>query len=175
MSRLWQTDNYIYVQESDLHVNPVNPAEINTVIQFDLIFEFGDAPIERECFYDFISQDKEDPAKQTIQLHLKFIQENNGKKKYFKRIIWGGDNEGQQVPYESLQEIFYTYLSPLRDAVSCLRPYSYDNKTSQLFNQLTKYDKGDESIPLNEEKKKSLAKNLHQIFEDDAYGKAKRI
>src|SRR5699024_9571674 len=91
-------DNYIYVQESDLHVNPENPSEINTVIQFDLIFEFGDAPIERECFYDFISQDKEDPAKQTIQLHLKFIQENNGKKKYFKRIIWGGDNEGQQVP-----------------------------------------------------------------------------
>lgn len=75
------------------------------------------------------------------------------RKKYFKRIIWGGDNEGQQVPYESLQEIFYTYLSPLRDAVSCLRPYSYDNKTSQLFNQLTKYNKGDESIPLNEEKK----------------------
>ena len=62
-------DNYIYVQESDLHVNPENPSEINTVIQFDLIFEFGDAPIERECFYDFISQDKEDPAKQTIQLH----------------------------------------------------------------------------------------------------------
>ena len=175
MSRCGKPDNYIYVQESDLHVNPENPSEINTVIQFDLIFEFGDAPIERECFYDFISQDKEDPAKQTIQLHLKFIQENNGKKKYFKRIIWGGDNEGQQVPYESLQEIFYTYLSPLRDAVSCLRPYSYDNKTSQLFNQLTKYDKGDESIPLNEEKKKSLAKNLYQIFEDDAYGKAKRI
>ena len=139
------------------------------MIQFDLTFEFGDAPIERECFYDFISQDKDNPDKQTIQLHLKFIQENNGKKKYFKRIIWGGDNEGQQVPYESLQEIFYTYLSPLRDAVSCLRPYSYDNKTSQLFNQLTKYDKGDESIPLTEEKKKLLAKHLYQIFEDDAY------
>ena len=162
-------DNFIYVQDGDLHVNPENPSEINTVIQFDLIFEFGDASIERECFYDFISQDKDNPDKQTIQLHLKFIQENNGKKKYFKRIIWGGDNEGQQVPYESLQEIFYTYLSPLRDAVSCLRPYSYDNKTSQLFNQLTKYDKGNESIPLNEEKKKSLAKNLYQIFENDAY------
>lgn len=79
MSRLWQTDNYIYVQESDLHVNPENPAEINTVIQFDLIFEFGDAPIERECFYDFISQDKEDPAKQTIQLHL------NSSKKIMER------------------------------------------------------------------------------------------
>ncbi len=156
-------DNFIYVQDGDLHVNPENPSEINTVIQFDLIFEFGDASIERECFYDFISQDKDNPDKQTIQLHLKFIQENNGKKKYFKRIIWGGDNEGQQVPYESLQEIFYTYLSPLRDAVSCLRPYSYDNKTSQLFNQLTKYDKGNESIPLNEEKKKSLCKRIRNI------------
>ncbi len=82
-------DNFIYVQDSDLHINPENPSEINTTIQFDLIFEFGDASIERECFYDFISQDKDDPDKQTIQLHLKFIQENNGKKKYFKRIIWG--------------------------------------------------------------------------------------
>lgn len=161
-------DNYIYIQESDLHVNPQDPNESNTTIQFDLIFEFGAAAIERECFYDFISQDKEDPTKQTIQLHLKFIQENNSKKKYFKRIIWGGDNEGQQVPFESLQEIFYTYLSPLRDAVSCLRPYSYDNKTSQLFNQITKYDKGEETIELNEEKKKFLAKNLYHVFEDEA-------
>ena len=48
-------DNFIYVQDGDLHVNPENPSEINTVIQFDLIFEFGDASIERECFYDFIS------------------------------------------------------------------------------------------------------------------------
>ena len=163
-----EPDNYIYIQESDLHVDPQDPNESNSTIQFDLIFEFGTAEIERECFYDFISQDEEDPTKQTIQLHLKFIQENNSKKKYFKRIIWGGDNEGQQVPYESLQEIFYTYLSPLRDAVSCLRPYSYDNKTSQLFNQLTKYHKGEEDIELNEEKKNQLAKNLYQVFENDA-------
>lgn len=160
-------DNTIYVQNSDLHINPEDPSENNTTIQFDLIFEFGDAPIERDCFYDFISQDKDNPQKQTIQLHLKFIQENNGRKKYFKRIIWGGDNEGQQIPYESLQEIFYTYLSPLRDAVSCLRPYSYDNKTAQLFNQLTRYKKGEETIDLNEEKKTQLTKKLYQIFEDD--------
>ena len=56
----------------------------------------------------------------------------------------------------------------MRDAVSCLRPYSYDNKTSQLFNQLTKYHKGEEDIELNEEKKNQLAKNLYQVFENDA-------
>ena len=60
-------DNYIYFQDCDLHVDPQDPNESNSTIQFDLIFEFGDALIERECFYDFISQDKEDPAKQTIQ------------------------------------------------------------------------------------------------------------
>ena len=38
-------DNYIYIQESDLHVNSENPSEINAAIQFDLIFEFGNAPI----------------------------------------------------------------------------------------------------------------------------------
>lgn len=161
-------ENNIYVQDSDLHINPADPSEVNSIIQFDLIFELGENPTERQCFYDFLSQDQTDPSKQTIQLHLKFIQEDNGKKKYFKRIVWGGDNEGQIVPYEALQEIFYTYLSPLRDAISCLRPYSYDNKTSQLFNQLTKYDKEGVSIKLDKGKKNALAKNLYSIFENDA-------
>lgn len=35
-------DNYIYIQESDLHV-PQDPNESNSTIQFDLIFEFGTA------------------------------------------------------------------------------------------------------------------------------------
>lgn len=39
-------DNFIYVQDGDLHVNPENPSEINTVIQFDLIFEFGDRQLK---------------------------------------------------------------------------------------------------------------------------------
>lgn len=48
-------DSYIYIQESDLHVNSTVPTENNTTIQFDLTFEFGDALIERECFYDFVT------------------------------------------------------------------------------------------------------------------------
>jgi len=162
--------NDIYVQESDLHINPNDPSEINKEIQFDLIFEFGDNPQEKICFYDFISQDESDPQKQTMQFHLKFTFEDNGKKQYFKRTIWGGDNEGQVIPYDALQEIFFTYLSPLRDAIIGLKPYSNYNKTAQLFNQLTKYkQKNSQEIKLDENKKKELASNLYGVFESDEH------
>lgn len=165
-----KSDNSIFIQESDIHVNKLDPNQKNKEIRFDMVFEMDDTkPIERQCFYDFISQDPKNPDKQTIQIHLKFIFEESGKKKYFKRIVWGGDNEGQQIPYEALQEIFFTYLSPLRDAISGLRPYSYDNKTAQLFNQLTKYNKAGENVPLTPSKKKELANNLYSVFESDAH------
>jgi len=162
-----KAENNIYVQETDLHINPENPLEKNKEIQFDLIFEMDDNPKEKECFYDFISQDPQNANKQTIQFHLKFTLEESGKKHFFKRTIWGGDNIGQMIPYEALQEIFFTYLSPLRDAVSGLKPYSYDNKTAQLFNQLTKYKKeeNEEEIKLDEKKKKELANKLYNVFE----------
>lgn len=163
-----KTDTNIYIQESDLHLNPSDPNESNTEIQFDLIFEI-ESEIEKQCFNDFISQDSELPELQTIQFHLKYTFEQNGRRRFFKRSVWGGDNEGQQIPYEALQEIFYTYLGPLRDAVSGLKPYSYDNKTAQLFNKLTKYRKGDNTINLSEEIKKSLAAKLYDVFESDEH------
>lgn len=152
----------IYIKETDLHINPNDPAENNNEIQFDLTFEIGENSAIKECFYDFISLEGE---VQKIKFHLKYTLEDKGKKHYFKRTIWGGDNEGQGVPYEALQELFYTYLSPLRDAVSGLRPYSYDNKTSQLFNRLTKFIKEGSEIRLDENKKKQLASNLYSVFE----------
>lgn len=160
-----KSENMIFIQESDLHLDPNDPSHKSNEIQFDLIFEFGKEPIEKECFYDFISQDPE-TNRQTAQLHLKYKLEKTAKRKFFKRSVWGGDNEGQQIPYEALQEIFFTYLSPLRDAISSLKPYSYDNKTSQLFNQLSTYTDPDEGrvVRLNEEKKDKLASELYNIF-----------
>jgi len=159
-----KSDTNIYIQESDLHLNTSDPLDINSKIQFDLIFEI-ESDIERHIFYDFISQDPQDIERQTIQFHLKYSLEQNGRRMFFKRTVWGGDNEGQQVPYEALQEIFYTYLGPLRDAVTGLRPYSYDNKTAQLFNKLTKYKKGNSNINLDENMKTNLADKLYSVFE----------
>jgi len=163
-----KSDNGIYIQETDLYLDPNNPEHKSNEIQFDLIFEFGKEPIEKECFYDFISQDPETDH-QTAQLHLKYKLEKTAKRKFFKRSVWGGDNEGQQIPYEALQEIFFTYLSPLRDAVSSLKPYSYDNKTSQLFNQLTTYNIPGKEEPekLNDKKKDTLGSELYSVFTND--------
>lgn len=154
------------VKETDLHINPNDPSEKNSIIQFDLIFEIENDPIEKQCFYDFISIDKS-TYEETIQLHLKFTWIDKGKQKYFKRDIWGGDNEHQLVPYEALQEIFFTYLDPLRDAIYALKPYSYNNKTAVLFNELTAYKKGEDQIPLTELKKEKLAQILNSVFEDE--------
>ena len=159
-----KSDTNIYIQESDLHLNPSDPNDRNSEIQFDLIFEI-ESNIERHIFYDFISQYPLDVERQTIQLHLKYTLDQNGRRTFFKRSVWGGDNEGQQIPYEALQEIFFTYLGPLRDAVTGLRPYSYDNKTAQLFNKLTKYKKGNDNINLSEDLKTSLAERLYSVFE----------
>ncbi|MFW6046600.1 MAG: ATP-dependent nuclease [Candidatus Woesearchaeota archaeon] len=159
-----KSENSLYVRESDLHINPNDPNEKNDEIQFDLIFEIEDSK-ERQCFYDFLSQDPYDIDKQTIQLHLKFTFIKSGKRKYFKRTIWGGDNEGQQIPYEALEEIFFIYLDPLRDAVSSLKPYSYRNKIGDLFDQLTRYHENGNEKPLDEEKKKELADKLYKVFE----------
>ncbi len=161
-----KSEYMLSVLETDLHINPSDPDEKNSFIQFDLIFEIENNPIEKQCFYDFISIDKLS-KEETIQLHLKFTWIDKGKQKYFKRDIWGGDNEHQHIPFEALQEIFFTYLDPLRNAVYALKPYSYNNKTAVLFNELTKYKKDDEDKPLTEEKKKELAKELYSVFESD--------
>lgn len=160
-------DNSIYIKETDLHINRNDPSEKNTEIQFDFIFEIEDETRERQCFYDFLSQDESDSEKQTIQFHIKYIYENRGRRKFFKRLVWGGDNEGQIVPYEALEELFFIYLDPLRDAVSSLKPYSYSNKVGNLFNELTKYSKDETEVILNEDKKKELADELYQVFEGE--------
>ena len=159
-----KSEKDFYIKESDIHINQNNPNEKNKKIQLDMIFEVGNNSTVRECFYDFFSLKD---GKVTIQLHLKFEFIDKGKRKYFKRTVWGGDNEGQSIPYDALQEIFHIYLSPLRDAVSGLKPYSYENKTSQLFNQLTKFNRGEKKHTLTEKVKKELAKDLYSIFEND--------
>lgn len=161
-----KSESAISIRETDLHINRKDANEQNNDIQFDLIFEIEDDK-ERQCFYDFLAQDPEYPTKQTIQYHLKFTFENTGKRKFFKRTVWGGDNEGQLVPYEALEEIFFIYLDPLRDAVNNLKPYSYKNKVGNLFNELTRYKKGNDEVVLDEDKKEKLATDLYKVFEDE--------
>ena len=164
----------IYIdKDKDFFVDVNNPLHDAKEILFDMIFEYED-PIEAAVFTDFISQDRNDPSIQTIQLHFKYSYEIRNDNRVLRWSVWGGDNEGQIVPPEALQLINFTYLSPLRDAVEKLRPHARGNKIAELYKNLKGFkldDAPDEAdiTFLNKEKKVELAKKLQDAVDDDEW------
>ncbi|MBK8367071.1 MAG: AAA family ATPase [Bacteroidetes bacterium] len=87
---------------------------------------------------------------------------------------WGGNIEGQQIKPEEAQLIYFTYLAPLRNAESELKPYSKDNKITSLFKDLTKYyvqNGASDQIekPLTKESKNALASKLESVIQDQEW------
>ncbi|MFO8067360.1 MAG: AAA family ATPase, partial [Bacteroidales bacterium] len=118
-----------------------------------------------------ISQEKEDPDVQKIQMHFRYRLEKNTKgRRVLRWSIWGGDNEGQHIPPEMAQEIFFTYLAPLRDAEQELRPYIRGNKFTSLFREMTKYylqnGNGSTEKELTDEHREELAQKLEEVVND---------
>ncbi|MBV5313945.1 MAG: AAA family ATPase [Prolixibacteraceae bacterium] len=161
----------IYIdKDKDFYIDINDPSEDARQICFDMIFEYED-PIEAAVFTDFISQDRNDPSIQTIQLHFKYSYETRNDNRVLRWSVWGGDNEGQIVPPEALQLINFTYLSPLRDAVEKLRPHARGNKIAELYKNLKGFKLDDapdeaEITVLNKEKKVELAKKLQDAVDD---------
>lgn len=58
-------ESTIQVKDTDLHLNVNDYNDRCTKIQFDLEFEIEENPLEKQCFYDFISIDKK-TKKETI-------------------------------------------------------------------------------------------------------------
>lgn len=118
-----------------------------------------------------VSQDGADPDNQDIQIHFKYFLETNAKgNRVLRWSIWGGDNDGQQVKPEEAQQIYYSYLAPLRHAEQELKPYTKENKVTSLFREISKYYKeveGElEEINLDPEKKIELAHKLETVIND---------
>jgi putative ATP-dependent endonuclease of OLD family len=162
-------------KERDFYIEINNPENESTEIRFDLIFEIEDS-FEASVFTDFISQDKNDTAKQTIQLHFKYYIEIRNEKRILRWGVWGGDNEGQIVPTEALQLIHFTYLSPLRDAVEKLRPHARGNKIAELYKNLKSFSTEDEAekkqeVLLNPIKKDELANTIQDAIDKDDWQK----
>lgn len=157
-------------KDRDFYIDTEDPNEDAKEIYFDLIFEMDDT-FEAAVFTDFISQDKDDKEKQTIQLHFKYYCEERNEKKILRWNVWGGDYVGQSVPVEALQLLSFTYLSPLRDAVEKLRPNARGNKIAELYKNLKGFLPVDaetekEITKLNKEKRIGLANKLQETVKD---------
>lgn len=151
----------IYIKkDEDFFKNSNIPNHESSEIKFDLIFQ-PENQTERSIFTDFITQDSNDPSIQTIELHFRYFLEIRNDRSILRWRVWGGENEGQQVPIEALQLINSTYLGALRDATEKLKPHSYGNKIATLYRNLKNYNGNDDAlITLTKEQKSNLAKEL---------------
>jgi putative ATP-dependent endonuclease of OLD family len=158
-------------KDEDFYIDCNNPASDCSEIRFDLLFEV-ESSIERAIFTDFIKQDKDDPIKQTIELHFKYFLETKNDNKVLRWRVWGGENEGQPVPVEALQLISHTYLGALRNASEKLRPHSYDNKIAKLFKNLKHFkNSSDQKTSLDLKKRNELAKNIQDSIQAGDWNK----
>ncbi|WP_118973801.1 ATP-dependent nuclease [Taibaiella koreensis] len=158
-----EEDFFIDVNDIDCTYHP---------IEFDFYFKI-EAPEDAVIFNSMLYQDPADASLQNIQMHFRYILEDTptGAKR-MRWNSWGGAIEGQAIDPNEAQQIYYTYLAPLRNAEQELKPYAKDNKISSLFRDLTKYKttdaNGNEVVKtLDEAAKLSLAQKLEAVVQDD--------
>lgn len=143
----------IFVTPYDFYIDEKNPGNELKDIEFDLYFEIINEH-KAGIFYEMLSV-RENGGKD-LQIHFRYyVTKKNGIKKV-RNKIWGGDNEGQSVPPEVLELIFFVYLGALRDAVQSLRPVR-GNVLGELYSKLEQ----------NTEKQNLLSKKVHDTLECD--------
>jgi len=161
-------DNYIKKDE-DFYINSHIPGHESDEIRFDLIFQ-PETNSERAIFTDLIRQDALDPSIQTIELHFRYFLETRNDKSILRWRVWGGENEGQQVPIEALQLISNTYMGPLRDATEKLRPHSQGNKIARLYKNLKHFNgENEQAVNLTKLQKTGLANELKKQVEGSSW------
>lgn len=157
--------------DEDFYIDTTEISDVLDPIEFDLYFKVEDAQ-DRFYFNSMISQEADNAENQNIQIHFRYFLEANEKgNKVLRWSIWGGDLEGQQVKPEEAQQLYYSYLAPLRNAEQELKPYTRENKVTSLFKEITKYLKngedGQEEVNLDIAKKTELAQKLEQVINDE--------
>lgn len=157
--------------DEDFYIDTTEISDELAPIEFHLFFKIEEEQ-DRFYFNSMVYQDVDNPENQNIQIHFKYFLETNVKgNKVLHWSIWGGELEGQLIKPEEAQQIYYSYLAPLRNAEQELRPYTKENKVTSLFKEITKYFKegedGQEEVNLDLAKKNELAQKLESVINDE--------
>ena len=157
--------------DEDFYIDTTLVSDELQPIEFHLTFKIENIQ-DRFYFNSMVYQDPDNPEKQNIQIHFKYFLETNQKgNKVLRWSIWGGDLEGQPIKQEEAEQIYYSYLAPLRNAEQELRPYARENKVTSLFKEITKYfkdnDEGQTVVNLDLAKKIELAQKLENVVNDE--------
>jgi len=118
----------IYLTPDDFHI--YESGEIADTIEFHLTF--GDISTkEQGVFIELLAIPEGQLPK--LQLHIRFTYDPL--KDRIRREYWGGEKEGQNVPSQVLELIYFIHLGALRDASRDLTP-GRGNRLSKLFLKL---------------------------------------
>lgn len=99
----YRQSNTLRVKKEDFNI--FNPTEN---IEFDLSFAI-DEDYERAYFIELYNAKND-----TLDLHYRFSINNNLPLERINVEIWGGENEGQNIPNEIFQLFINVYLGALR-------------------------------------------------------------
>lgn len=86
---------------------------------------------------------EEGNSAEELHFHVRFTYDREKDRIIVK--YWGGDNEGQDIPHQVLELLYYTHLGALRDSTRDLAP-GKGNRISQLFLKLVFNDKRREKL-----------------------------
>ena len=106
------------VAKNDFHISKND--DILKPIEFDLSFKKNK---EEETGY-FI--ELYNPEKDTLDLHFRFSLKKYNKYERIHSEVWGGENEGSNIPSEVFHSFIPVYLGALRDAERYLKPGRYN-------------------------------------------------
>jgi putative ATP-dependent endonuclease of OLD family len=118
----------IYVAERDFHLR----VDGGYSEEIGLDFTFADlSEVEEAVFLEMLVLGP--PV--TAQLHLRYRRDVKEGISRIRPVIWGGQNEGQPVSFETLELMNHVFLGPLRDAERHLRP-GRGSRLGQLLRKL---------------------------------------
>jgi putative ATP-dependent endonuclease of the OLD family len=116
----------LYIQPEDFFTS--SDGTQATSIEFELTFA-GLKKQQQGVFVELLELAGDGGT--VLALHVRFVRDADR----IRRTIWGGANEGQEIPFQVLELLYFTYLGALRDAARDLSP-SRSNRLSQLFLKL---------------------------------------
>ena len=120
----YRSQDGLRVSKSDFHIS--KDSSTLKSIEFDLSFEITD-DVEMGYFIELYDANTE-----TLDLHFRFNLKQYSKYERIHSEVWGGQNEGVNIPSEVFHSFIQVYLGALRDAERYLRPGRY-NQLGELI------------------------------------------
>lgn len=153
----------------DFYIDNLVISDVLEPIEFTIEFKIEEAE-DRNLFHSLLWQDpaKKESPNLRLNFHYDIEKDIRGNEKLKWKVLGGHDTI---VDMAELQQIYYSYLEPLRNAEQELRPYANNNKVTSLFRDMTSYEKADPAgkttVSLTHDKKNELSQAIEKVLQND--------